>query len=152
MSLLVFAVSVLLITLSSFSMFKGRAWGYCYFFNITASTAIFYAFLNLPEFSSKGVNTIAGLTFGVYISHANTHLQNIVYHKCMHTERYLDNPMMPIHFAVCIVLQFAFFASIEYLRQLAWRPTVGRWIMRSKLLQAEKDWELRIFEDHSAHA
>lgn len=144
-ALLFFLVSVFLITISSFSVFKSRAWWYCYLFNITASAAIFYAFLNLPETSNAGINTVAGLTFGVYISHAYPHFQNLIYHKIMHTERYIDSPYLLPHFLTCILLQFIVFAAIEYLRQLLWKPTVGKWLSSSRALDAEQIWERQIF-------
>ena len=144
-ALLAFVVSVLLITVSSFSVFKGRAWGYCYLFNITASTAIFFAFLNLPETSNAGINTVAGLTFGVYISHSYIHFRDLVYHKIMHTERYIDGPYLVPHFLICIMLQFIVFAAIEYLRQLLWKPTVGKLLANSKILKAEQTWERQVF-------
>lgn len=147
LALLTWIISVLVITASSFTFLKGRAWDYCYIFNIIASTAVFYAFLNLPETYIPVINTVAGLTFGVYISHANVHLQNIVYHKVMHTERFMDHPAMPLHFVICVVLQFTFFALIEYLRQIIWKPTVGKYLKNSNLLKAEQLWELHLFDN-----
>lgn len=144
---LVFTVSVLLITISSFSVFKGRAWDYCYLFNITASTAIFYAFLNLPETNNAKINTVAALTYGVYISHSYLHFRNLIYHELMHTERFLDSPYLFAHFLICILLQFIVFAAFEYLRQLLWKPTVGKWLASSKALEAEQTWERQLFNN-----
>lgn len=144
-SIAIFCCSVFLITISSFTVLKGRAWGYCFLFNIIASTAIFYAFLNLPNTFNKSINTVAGTTFGIYISHANPYLSNLVYHKIMHTELYMDSPMMPIHFLICIIVQFSVCAFLEWLRQLVWKPTVGNMINNSKLLDKENEWEREVF-------
>lgn len=144
-ALLVFAASVLLITASCFTILKNRAWWYCYLFNIIASTAVFYAFLNLPETSNAGINTVAGLTLGVYISHSFLHFQNLIYHKLMQIDRFSDSPYLFTHFLICILLQFIVFAAIEYLRQLIWKPTIGKWLANSKALQAEQAWERHIF-------
>lgn len=144
-ALIIGFISVLLITASSFTVLKNRAWDYCYFFNIIASTAVFYAFLNLPETYSPAINTVAELTFGVYICHANDNIQNLVYHRLMRTQDYINSPLMPIHFAICIILQFAVFAAVDYLRQMLWKPTVGKYLKNSKWLEKERLWELTVF-------
>ena len=144
-ALIVFMISVMLITLSSFSIFSDRAWGYCFIFNITASTAAFVIGLNLPKTQNDIVNTIAGTTFGIYISHANIYLSNLIYHRIMHTERYMDSSLMPIHFLVCIIVQFAICAALELLRQQAWKRSVGIWLSKSKWLKKEEEWEKTIF-------
>ena len=146
-ALLIFVVSVLLITVSSFSVFSGRAWGYCYFFNIMASTGIFYAFLNLPEVNNSWINTVAGLTFGVYISHSYLHFRNLIYHELMHIDRFLNSAYLFPHFLICILLQFIFFAAIEYLRQFLWKPTIGKWLANCKALEAEQNWERQLFNN-----
>ena len=144
-SLTVFVVSCLVITVSSFlSYFGQRAWGYCYIFNILASAALFVFFLNLPKTNLKIVNTIAGTTFGVYILHSMLYLQTFIYHSILHTERYYDSKYQTLHFLICIILLFAVCSIIDYCRQRIWNVTVRKILDKSRLIKMEHDWEKRI--------
>ena len=140
-SLGIFAISVIIITLFSFTEFQDRSWGYCFLFNIIASTALFYAFLNLPKTSNSNINLVAGTTFGVYISHANIYLSNLIYHGVLHTHDYVDSALMPLHFFICILLQFTVFSIVERLRQFLWKPTIGKYLYNAKWLKNEEKWE-----------
>lgn len=148
-SLLGYLASIALIALTSVSPLRDRAWNYCYIFSISASVFLFVLFLNLPGTHNRVVDTIAGTTFDVYLLHAVRYLQPLVYHKLMHTERYMDSPYMVFHFVLCVILQFAACSVIGLICQRVWRPTVGRMIQTSKLLQDEKKWEIGIFSDSS---
>lgn len=141
-------VSSALIAVSSFVPYlSGAAWRYCYLFAITAAVSLFILFLNLPQTHSKTVNLVAGATFDVYLTHAFILLQPFVYQKLMRIPQYRDLSVMPLHFVICILLQFALFSLLGLLRQVIWKPTVGRLLDRSRLLTAEQAWEKEIFRD-----
>jgi len=144
--IVVFAVSVLLIMISSFSVLKDRAWDYCFIFNIVASTAIFYVFLNLRETSNRKMDTVASLTYGVYVGHVNIYIRNTVYSKAMQTERFMDSPAMTIHFFICIIIEFAVFAAFDYMRKLIWKPTIGKLLDNSQLHNIENELEGCVFD------
>lgn len=144
-SLTVFAVSCFAITVSSFlPYFSQRAWAYCYIFNILASTALFVFFLYLPKTNLKIVNTIAGTTFGVYITHSMLYFQPLIYHSILHTERYYNSEYQTLHFLISIILLFAACAIIDFCRQRIWNVTVKKILDKSRLIRMENDWENRI--------
>lgn len=146
---LVWLGSVAAIAVSSFIPYlRSAAWRYCYLFAISAATALFILFLNLPEFHSGLVNLISGTTFDVYITHAFVLLQPLVYQKLMQIPRFRDLPLMPLHFLICIILQFVVFSLLGLLRTLIWKPTVGRLLARSRLLAAEQAWEEQAFQEN----
>ena len=126
-SLIVSLLSVFAICVSSITPYlRNRAWDYCYIFVIITSVAMFMLFLNLEEFHSSRINAVSSLTFGVYLSHATIFLQNTIYRRIMNVDAVLNTPLFIPHFISCVLLQFAFFALLEWLRQRIWGATVGR--------------------------
>lgn len=142
---ILFAVSCVAITVSSFVPYlRGRAWDYCYIFNIIASVSLITAFLNLPKTDSKFVNAVASTTFGVYISHTVLYFQPLVYKTILQTDQFLNSPFQPLHRIVSVLILFATCSALDLLRQKLWKVTVHKWIGNSKILKAEEKWEAGI--------
>lgn len=129
---------------------QSRCWRYCYLFAISAAAALFLLFLNLPETRSRTVNLISGACFDVYIAHAFLLIQPFVYETVMQIPRFRELPVMPLHFLLCILLQFAAFTLLGLLRQALWNPSLGRLLGSSRLLKAEQAWEERAFSSPSS--
>lgn len=141
---ILFAVSCVAITVSSFVPYlRGRAWDYCYIFNIIASVSLFTAFLNLPKTDSKLVNEVASTTFGVYISHTVLYFQPLIYKTLLQTDRFLNSPLQPLHCIVSVLILFAACSVLDMLRQKLWKVTVDKWLGNSKILRAQAEWEAK---------
>jgi len=142
---ILFAASCAAITVSSFVPYlRGRAWDYCYIFNIVASVSLFTAFLNLPRTDSGFVNTVASTTFGVYISHTVLYFQPLVYKTLLQTDRFLNSPLQPLHCIVSVLILFTACSALDMLRQKLWKVTVDKWLRNSKILKEEAEWEASI--------
>lgn len=77
-------------------------------------------------------------TFGVYLSHSTIYMQNMIYHKIMNIEAARETKWFVIHFILCILVQFTFFAALEYGR-LKLREKIPKNNSNSRmLLSAEK--------------
>ena len=138
----IFSISCAAITVSSFLPYFGaRAWDYCYIFNIIASVSLFTAFLNLPKTNLKFINTVAGTTFGVYLSHSMLYFQPLIYKTFLQADRFLNSPLQPLHCIVSILILFTACSALDMLRQKLWRVTVAKWLGNSKILKAEAEWE-----------
>ena len=134
-SVFVFCVSVVAIVISSVHPnLREQAWDYCYIFVIIASVSAFLFFLNIHPIYNKVINTIAACTFGVYLTHSSVYLKEIIYRKVMNVEAFVNSNWFILHFLICVVLQFAFFALIEFLRLKVWNKTVGR-LCRNKWIR-----------------
>lgn len=141
-----YLVCVALTTLSSFSeSLEELAWEYFYPPVLLASAALFLLFLNLPKTDCRAVDRISGVTYDIFLIHTTVCLRSLIYKKIMHSRDHIDDPNMVFHFLLCIVLEFAVCAAIGLLRQRLWRPTVGKWLRGSRLLQKERAWEERSF-------
>ena len=137
-SALCFFSSVFVIALSSVLPYlRKRAWDYCYIFVIIASVSAFLFFLNMRPFHNKVINTIAACTFGVYLTHASIFLQDIIYRHIMNVEGYVNTNWFIPHFLICIVIQFAFFALLEFVRLKVWNKTIGKLCRNKWLLDIE---------------
>lgn len=140
-----YAFFTVIICLCSFTKMKHHAWDYNNLFVIFASISLFVMFLNMTERNNRTVNLLSGTMFDVYIIHTSFYIRDIVYHQIMKTELYINHSFMIVHLFTCIVLQLFCFTMIGWLRQLIWKPTIGRWIRKSKLNQKEYQWEQSVF-------
>lgn len=137
--------SVAIIAVSSYIPYlQSQAWRYCYLFAITASVGIFVFFLNLPAFFNRAVNLISSTVFDIYIAHAFVLLQPFVYEELMKIPKYRDSAFLPLHFILCVMLQFLVFSIMGLLRRMLWKPTAGRILSKSLILQREEAWEQSI--------
>lgn len=140
-----YAFFTVIIGFCSLTKMKHHAWDYNNLFVIVASVSLFVMFLNMTERHNCRVNLLSETMFDVYIIHTSFYIRNVVYHRIMRTELFINHPFMIGHLFACILLQLVCFALIGWLRQILWKPTIGKWIRKSKLIRKEYQWEQSVF-------
>ena len=112
-------------------------WNYDYFFNITGACAVFLFFLSLNLKRRHSINFIASLCFGIYLTHADYSIQDLVYRKILRTEYYCNTNFFIVHIIASVVSIFTVSALIEMLRKKIWSLTVDKWLGKTKLANIE---------------
>lgn len=82
---------------------------------------LFLAFVSAQPRYNKGINRVAGLTFGVYLFHENQLLRSLWQHV-FKTAQFIDSPYLPVHALCSIALVYIAASLVELLRQ----KTLGR--------------------------
>ena len=99
--------------------------GYYYFFNynfftvFAASVAMFLLFHHVTIRSEKAgqvINKLAGYSFAVFLLHTHPSITGALWHGVVHTERYVDSPLVLIALPVAAIVIYAVSCLIEQLR------------------------------------
>lgn len=120
--------------------------GYYYFFNYNfftvfiASVCLFLLFHRVTIRSAKTgrlINRIASYSFAVFLIHTHPSITGALWRGVVHTERYVDSPLMLVGLLVLPPVIYALCMLVEQLRLGLLRP-----ILNSKTLNAKfAEWD-----------
>lgn len=88
---------------------------YYSFFLLLSSIYIFNGFKNI-DFKSKVVNSIATLTFGVYLLHDNYFMREFIWEKLLKVNTQYNSSLLLVKSIITIVLVFSICCFIDYIR------------------------------------
>lgn len=94
-----------------------------YFFNrdsiliLLLATFIFIIFLRKEKFLSKRINLISSTTLGVYLLHDNQDFREILWHKILKLDNFVNKPYLFLVLLGTAVSIFAFCVIIELIRK-----------------------------------
>ena len=92
-------------------------------FIVLAAVGLFSIAVYASPFYNKGVNFLAGCTFGVYLFHDNPFLRGIVWGHWFNNTVYCNSPTLIIHVFISIVLIFVIGILFELVRQKFFKRT-----------------------------
>lgn len=116
---------------------------YYFFFNynfltvFVSSVAVFLLFHRVTIHSAKAartINKIASYSFAVFLIHTHPSITGFLWHSLVHTERFVNSPLMLVGILVLPPVLYAFCMLLEQLRLWCFRP-----VLKSKRLQAKFD-------------
>lgn len=82
---------------------------------------MFLCALSLKPYYSSKINSLASLTFGVYLFHDNQLIRSM-WQGIFKTSSFIDSPLLPLHAALTILSVYLVGSLVEFLRQ----KTLGR--------------------------
>ncbi len=71
--------------------------------------------------AQKVLNKISSLTLGVYLIHLNPFVRDWIWKTIVAPKKYIDSPLLAVHFVISIISVFAVCSAIEWLRQLLFK-------------------------------
>lgn len=114
--LVTYIISGLLVTL--FSLKFGRAWDYCFIFNLIGSVAFFQMFRSIKIKHNKLINRLATYTFAVYLIDVNGFFNKFLYRTLFHSDQYGNNNLMILNLIISVIGIYVICIVLETLRRL----------------------------------
>ena len=115
-SLLVYLLCALIVTVFSFKF--GRAWDYCFVFNLVGSIALFELFRSINIKHSKLINQLATYTFAVYLIDVNEFFNKFLYRTLFHSNHYWNSNGMILNLIISVIGIYIICIILEFLRRL----------------------------------
>lgn len=79
---------------------------------------LFCFFKNLKISYNKWINKIGGTTFGIYLIHENTFLNNVIWHKIFKIDNFLESNFLIFYMIFIVLIVFLSCSIIELIRKL----------------------------------
>jgi len=114
--LIIYVVCTLVVTV--FSLKFGRAWDYCFIFNLFGSIAIFQAFRSINIKQNKFINYLATYTFAIYLIDVNGFFNKLLYRTLFHSDRYWNSNVMILNLIISVIGIYVICIILELLRRL----------------------------------
>ena len=83
-------------------------------FSILFSVSLFNIFVNMKEFYSKFINTIASLVLGVYLISDHYLIRGVIWSG---VSKYINSPYLIIHMIVSVLIVFSICCIIDFVRK-----------------------------------
>lgn len=90
-------------------------------FTLLAALCLLLYFRSLKRFNSKVINTIASVSFGVYLIHENRFIRPLVWKKLFHVASFQDSPYLIPYIIAVILAVYVSCTLIELLRSKIFR-------------------------------
>lgn len=130
-SLLVYLLCALIVTVFSFKF--GRAWDYCFVFNLIGSIALFELFRSINIKHSKLINQLATYTFAVYLIDVNEFFNKFLYRTLFHSNHYWNNNGMILNLIISVIGIYIICIILEFLRRLIFGRVFDWFVNKIKL-------------------
>lgn len=88
------------------------------FLALTCSVSLFLVFKNMQINLHKGINSIASLTFGILLFHANKPMRRFLWKTVFNNTNFYESKFLVIHAVSVCILVFCAGALFEYLRKI----------------------------------
>ena len=111
--------NVLLVLNKHFEYFKNDPW---YFRSpqsifVVRSILLFLFFKNLKISYTPAINTIASVTFGIYLIHDNDIVRPILWNNILRVHRFYQSDHLAFHAVVSVLMVFVVCGLIDYIRK-----------------------------------
>ena len=128
---IVYLLCTLVVTI--FSLKIGRAWDYCFIFNLIGSVALFQVFRSINVKHNKFINYLATYTFAVYLIDVNEFFNKFLYRTLFHSNEYWNSNAMILNLIISVIGIYIICIILEFLRRLIFGRLFAWLISKVKL-------------------